>query len=97
MNCNNSECMRNVLRNKSKFNGTVYCKNGQCAYAGAGLGHDFFMSFTLRHTGSGSRIKSPVLPIRDKLYKAQDDLDHEKGFDECALNVILRKEAADER
>lgn len=100
MKCNNSECMRIVLKNKNKFKGTVYCKNGKCAYADAGLGHDFFMGFTLKHTGSSSRIKSPALLTQDKFFKAQADLDawaNEKGHPECIVNLILRKEAANER
>lgn len=100
MKCNNSECMKNVLKNKAKFNGAVYCKNGKCVYAGAGLGNDSYMSFTLKHTGSGSRIKSSLLPIRDKFHEAQADLDEwadEKNFSECIVNVILRKEAINER
>lgn len=99
MKCNDSECMRITLKNKDKFKGTVYCKNGRCAYAGAGLGYDFFMSFTLKHTGSGSRIKSPALQTRDRFSKAQADLDdwaHDKGYPECIVNLILRKEAINE-
>jgi hypothetical protein len=86
-----------VLKNKDKFNGTCYCKNEVCAYAGAGLGQDIFMSFALKHTGSGRRIKSTELPIRDNFLAAQSDLDKwagKKKLQVCIVNKILSKEVA---
>lgn len=97
MNCNNSECMKTVFKNKGKFKGTVYCMNGRCAYVDNSSG---FCTYSMRPTGVWTEEIKLQLPVQDKFSSAQAELDElakREGLSECVVNVILRKETANER
>lgn len=97
MNCNNSECIRAVLKNKEKFKGTVYCMSGRCAYVGNSSN---FCTYSMRPTGVWTEEIELQLPVQDKFSSAQaklDELAKIEGLSECVVNVILRKEASYER